>query len=160
MQGALLAAALALFAAGAAATDAAVSMDVPAGESKAIRLRNLPPGASLAVRVVSNGKLLVALVGPGKQALFRGSLERTLAFRVRVRNGGDHFLVLNNRAGSEMRAVRTDIRAAPAPRAPPPGERYSPRPEKASWSLSESSIASSPRRMRECAASARRCASE
>ena len=154
MQGALLAALLA-FVAGPAAADAAMSIEVPAGASRAVRLTNLQPGAALAVRVISSGKLIVALVGPGKQALFRGSLERALAFRVRVRSAGDHFLVLSNRAGAETLTVRTDIRAERAPRAPPP-PGYSPRPEKASWSLSESSVASSPRRMRECAASARR----
>jgi len=44
------------------AADAAVSLEVPAGQSKSVRLRNLPSGTVLQVAIKSSGRLLVALV--------------------------------------------------------------------------------------------------
>jgi hypothetical protein len=165
VQSAVLAAALLLLAPGlAAAADAAVSLELPAGQSKNIRLRNLPLGTVLAIRIVASGKLLVALVSQKElksserapKPLFRGALERKLSFRVVIPEPGDYYLVLNNRNGAEMLEVQTDIRAEPVRRRP----GYSPLPEKASWSPRESSMPSSARRVLECPASARRCASQ
>lgn len=47
----------------AATADAALSTEVPAGQSRSIRVRALPAGALLAVRIVTSGRLLVALIG-------------------------------------------------------------------------------------------------
>jgi hypothetical protein len=114
------------------AADAALSLEVPAGKSKNIRLRNLPAGGAMAVRIISSGKLLVALISerqlkspqPGALPLFRGVVERRIAFRVTIPEGGDYFLVLSNRGGAEALEVQAEIRAergaqpkpAPAPR--------------------------------------------
>jgi hypothetical protein len=114
------------------AADAAVSLEVPAGQSKSVRLRNLPSGTVLQVAIKSSGRLLVALVSArqlkspeGKpQPVFRGALERSLSFKVTVPETSDYFLVLNNVRGSETLSVQTAIRAeraaqpkpAPAPR--------------------------------------------
>jgi hypothetical protein len=142
-----LLAALLLFATGAAsAADAAVTVEVPAGKAKNIRLRNLPAGA-MAVRIVSSGKLLVALVSanqlrspqPGSAPLFRGMVERRITFKVAIPESGDYFLVLSNRGGAEALEVQAEIRAVAAPRKPAPRD-YSPRPEKASMSPRFSSI--------------------
>jgi len=110
------------------AADLALATDVPAGRVKSIRLRNVPAGAAMAVSILTNGKLLVALVSeaqlkvptPGATPLFRGVAERQLAFRVTIPERGDYFLVLSNRGGSEPRAVHAEIRAtgaAPKPAA-------------------------------------------
>ena len=142
MQGALLAA-LFLVAGSALAAEVAVTVEIPAGQTRSIRLRGVPAGAVMAVRIEADGRVLVALVGakqmkdPGgkPKALFRGAAQRKLSFRVSVPERDDYFLVLNNRQGSEPRSVEVEIRSArraPKP-APPP---YSPRPEKASWSPS------------------------
>ena len=147
MPRALLALALALCAGVASAADAAVSVEVPAGKAKNIRLRNLPAGATMAVRIVTTGKLLVALVSanqlrspePGSAPLFRGVVERRITFRVSIRERGDYFLVLSNRGGAEPLEVQAEIHAVGAPRPPAPRD-YSPRPEKASMSPRFSSI--------------------
>jgi hypothetical protein len=141
---ALLAALLLIAAAGAAAADAALSVEVPAGKSKNIRLRNLPGGATLSVGIVTTGKVLVALVSTKdlRKTLFRGVVERRLAFRVAITERGDYILVLSNRGGAEAVEVQAQIRALPAPpprKAPAPRD-YSPRPEKASMSPRLSSI--------------------
>jgi hypothetical protein len=159
---------LLLAASPAVAAEMAVTVEVPAGQTRTIRLRTVPQGAAVSVRIVSDGRVLVALVAakqlknPGTEPkpLFRGSTDRKLSFRVTIPERDDYFLLLNNRAGTDSRSVEVEIRStqrAPKP-APPPS--YSPRPEKASWSLSDSSMVSSERRARECAASARRCASQ
>jgi hypothetical protein len=146
-----------------AAADAAVSLEVPAGKSKNIRLRNLPAGGAMAVRIVSSGKLLVALVSAkqlrspeaGSAPLFRAVVERTITFKVMIPESGDYFLLLSNRGGAEALEVQAEIRAIGAPRRPAPRD-YSPRPEKASMSPALSSMLSSSRLARECAASVRR----
>jgi hypothetical protein len=112
--------------------DAAVSVEVPAGQSKSVRLRNLPSGTVVQVAIKSSGKLLVALVSAkqlkspdGKpQPVFRGALERSLSFKVVVPETSDYFLVLNNVRGSETLSVETAIRAVRgAQPKPPPAAR-------------------------------------
>lgn len=150
MPGAVLAALL-FFAAvpAAVAAEAAVAVEIPAGKSKTVRLRNLPLGAVVAVRIVSSGRLLVALVAAKElkqraaspKAVFRGTVDRKLTFQIVIPQTDDYYLVLNNRQGKEALSVETEIRAVRGrPKPAPAPERYSPRPEKASISPSASSI--------------------
>jgi hypothetical protein len=142
VQGAVLALLL-LAAAPALAAEAAMTLEVPAGQTRSIRLRAVPADSVMAIRIESSGRLLVALVAgkqlkqptPQSKPLFRGAVERKLTFRVAIAERDDYYLVLNNRRGAETLSVEAEIRStrrAPKP-APPP---YSPRPEKASWSPS------------------------
>jgi len=147
MPGAFLAALLLLAATPALGAEAAVATEVPAGQSKSIRMRGLPAGAVVAVRIVTSGRLLVALVGmkqlkapkPDSKPVFRGVVQGKLSFRVTISEADDYLLVLNNRAGKETLSVEAEIRAVRPPRKPPARD-YSPRPEKASTSPSASSI--------------------
>lgn len=116
-------------------------MEVPAGQIRTIRLRSVPAGSVMAVRIEADGRVLVALVaakqlknpGAAPKALFRGAVERKLTFRVLIDERDDYYLVLNNRRGTEARSVEVEIRSTRrAPKPAPPS--YSPRPEKASWS--------------------------
>jgi hypothetical protein len=74
-----------------------VNLDVPAGEWKTARLKNLPKDAMLAVKVESNGEILVALVhakafqnSPDNlRPLFTGRVERKLPFSVAIAEKGD-----------------------------------------------------------------------
>ena len=141
MQGALLAVLLLFAAAPAAAQEAALQTEIAPGKSKSVRVRSVPQGAGLAVRVVTSGRLLVALVGmkqlkeprPDSKPVFRAAVQDKLSFRVTVPETDDYLLVLNNRAGKETLQVEVEIRGLAARRKPAPRD-YSPRPEKASWS--------------------------
>lgn len=147
MPGALLGLALLFSATSVAAAEAALAIEVPAGQAKTIRMRGVPAGAVVAVRIVTSGRLLVALVGmkqmkepkPDSKPLFRGAVQDKLSFRVTVPETDDYLLVLNNRAGKEPLSVEAEIRALRRQPKRPPRD-YSPRPEKASISPSASSI--------------------
>lgn len=115
-----------------------MSLELRAGESKHIRLRGLPLGSVVAVRLVSSGRVLVALVGAKQlkdrekapKAVFRGALERKLSFRVVIPQSDDYLLMFNNRRGTGAVSVEAEIRAQRGGATPPPRD-YSPRPEKA-----------------------------
>ena len=101
-----------------AAQEAAVATDIAPGKSKSVRLRSLPQGAVVAVRVTS----------------FRGVVQDKLSFRVTIPEADDYLLVLNNRAGQETLKVEVEMRASRGRSKPPPRD-YSPRPEKASLQI-------------------------
>ena len=82
-------------------------------------MRNLPKDAVVAVQIESNGGIVVGLLdstGQGKpdtsRPLFAGRVEKRLSFSVTVAEAGDHYLVLDNRKGSEARAVSVHLHAA------------------------------------------------
>ena len=98
-----------------------VNIDVPSGQWKAARLKNLPKGATLAVRVESSGDVIVAILDSTSKGepdtsrpLFTGKVEKRLSFSVTVSEAGDHYLVVDNRRGSESRDVKVTVQAAPS----------------------------------------------
>ena len=101
---------------------ARLNVDIPPGKWKAIRLRNLPKDAVLAVQVVSNGEVTVALVDSKNyqgfsatpRPLFLGRVEKQLSFSVSIPASDDYFVVLDNRLGQNPRAVTVTVRAARA----------------------------------------------
>ncbi|HEX5477369.1 MAG TPA: hypothetical protein VFX09_05900 [Burkholderiales bacterium] len=99
------------------AASAQVSIDVPRGKVKSVRLRHLPRGTVVEVAVAASGKLAVAMVSALQlkaskpRALFRGQFERTLSFKVVIPETSDYYLVLDNRRGSEAVKTTATIRA-------------------------------------------------
>ena len=96
-----------------------VNVDVPPGQWKAARLKNLPKNAMVAVRVESSGDILVGFLdstSKGKpdtsRPLFTGKVEKRLSFSVAVAEKGDHYIVFDNRRGAESRAVTVTLQAA------------------------------------------------
>jgi hypothetical protein len=93
-------------------------------------MRGVAAGTVLAVRIATNGRLLVALVGmkqlkepkPDSKPLFRGVTQDKLSFRVTISEADDYVLVLNNRAGRETLSVEAQIRAVRRAPKPPPGK--------------------------------------
>jgi hypothetical protein len=114
------------------AAEAAMSVDIPAGQFKAVRMRNLPKDAIMAVAVQSTGQVVVSLLNEldarrfpkAQDPVFVGSLDQRLSFTVTIPAEGTYFLVLDNRQGAEARKVKFAIRAqrgasSPAPTPPP-----------------------------------------
>jgi len=136
---ALAAALILLIPASAPAAEAAMSVEVPAGQYRALRLRNLPKDVVLAVAVQVTDKLAASLVSEidyrrypkPEDPLFVGSVEKRLSFTVTIPQNGHYFLVFDNRQGAEAQKVKFVVRAErrqaqqpspqPAPSISPPG---------------------------------------
>lgn len=109
-----------------------VSSEVPVGKTKTIRLRRLPSGAIVAVRIRSSAALQVALVSAVQlktsdpRALFRGALDRSLTFQVVVPASSDYYLILDNRRGTGSAQVEATISARKAPKSDPAGKPKKP----------------------------------
>jgi hypothetical protein len=116
----------------AGAATAQVTLEVPAGKLKSVRLRHLPRGAQLAFAISSNGRLGIALVSKtqlesGKaKALFRASFAHKFSFKVAIPASDDYYLVLDNRRGERAVTVTATVEAEAgkkkAPDAPSPPE--------------------------------------
>lgn len=96
------------------------SVDVPAGQWKEIRLKDLPRDVQVILAVQSNGPLTVGFLDSQDhqrfplmaQPLFWGQLESKLGFSVMIQQKGDYYVVLDNREGTARRAVNLTARAA------------------------------------------------
>jgi len=110
---------------------AQVNSKVPAGKWKAVRLKNLPEGTSLGVKVAASGSLVVILIHEAElkrypkpvSPAFQGTLERTLSFSVVIPEAGNYYIIFDNRRGVDERRVRVLIKAKAPPRTestPPP----------------------------------------
>jgi hypothetical protein len=112
-----LALALALAARPAAAATVQVTLEVPQGKAKSVRLRKLPRGALLGIAISASGRIGVALVyakhliEKKPRALFRAVLERRVSFKVAIPESGDYYLVLDNRRGTAPVSVVSTIQA-------------------------------------------------
>ena len=106
------------------AAQAQVNSKVPAGKWKAVRLKNLPEGASLSVKVAASGSLVVILVHEAElkrypepiSPAFQGTLEKTLSFSVVIPETGNYYIIFDNRRGDDARRVRVLIRAKAPPK--------------------------------------------
>ncbi len=112
-----------------------LSMEVPSGKVKTLRLRNLPQNAAVAVQVRTSGEVMVAFLDTADfkrfpqvvRPLFTGRVEKQILFSLKMPEAGDYYVVLDNRLGQEPRKVTLTIRAA---RGQPKGEGG----ERLSWS--------------------------
>ena len=103
----------------AAAAEAAMSVELPAGKHKAVRLRNLPKGAIMAVAVQTSGPIAISLLSEldyrrfpkVEDPVFLATVERKLSFTVTVPATGNFYLVLDNRRAEDARKVKFLIRA-------------------------------------------------
>ncbi len=98
---------------------AELTVDIPAKALRGVRLRNLPKGARVAARIVTNGEITIYVVDGttferrrfAKGALFAGRVRDVLAFAFAIPAKANYFLVLDNRAGAAPRKVRISLRA-------------------------------------------------
>ena len=104
----------------AASGPVAVNVDIQARDSKAIRLRNLPKDAVVAVKVESDSNIIVMILDttnylkfPGShRPLFVGQVQKRLGFSVTIPATDNYYLVLDNRTGQKPRAVKVMVNAA------------------------------------------------
>lgn len=97
-----------------------LSVAVPPGKWKALRLRNLPKDAAIACRVQASGEVMVSFLDADDykqfpvmaRPLFSGRVERQIAFSLRIPTAGHYYVVFDNRSGMESRRVTLTIRAA------------------------------------------------
>jgi len=90
-----------------------VSLTIPAGTWKAVRLRNLPRETMVAVALRCDGSLTVGLLNASDHArfpdvtspLFFGQAESKLGFSATIPQPGDYFVVLDNRTGTGPRHI-------------------------------------------------------
>jgi len=90
-----------------------VSLTIPTGTWKAVRLRNLPRETMVAVALRCDGPLTVGLVNTADHArfpnvanpLFWSQAESKLGFSATIPQPGDYFVVLDNRAGTGPRHI-------------------------------------------------------
>jgi len=110
------------------AAEAAMTVSLEPGKFKAVRLRNLPKNAVVAVAVQSSGKIAVSLLSERDyrvfpkpdEPVFVGSVERTLSFTITIPETGSYYLVLDNQQSADARKVKFVIRAQRGARVPQP----------------------------------------
>lgn len=116
-------------------TQATLTVSVPAGTHKTLRLRNLPKDAQIAVVVQTTGRIRVVMLTESdferfpdpQDPVFVAPVERKLSIALTMPETGNYYVVFDNRKGIEERKVQMLIRAArgnanvkPQP-LPPPG---------------------------------------
>ena len=101
-----------------AAETAQVTIEVPQGKLKSVRLRHLPRGAELAVSLSVSGRISVDLVSNRQLksghavALFRATVDRKVSFSLVIPASDDYYLVLDNRHGEVPVRVTATVSAA------------------------------------------------
>jgi len=99
---------------------ATLSVEVPGGSWKGVKLRNLPKDAVVGVTVKTSGAVTIAVLDKPNYAkfpklqhpLFVGTADSRLAFSVTIPLAGHYFLVVDNRRNREARSVELQIRAS------------------------------------------------
>lgn len=94
-------------------------MEVPAGKTTSVRLRNTPEGALVAVDVKTDGDIAVLFVDSQEEnriksvsrPLFQAQAESALSFSVTIPRTGTYFIVFDNRNGDEPRSIDATVRA-------------------------------------------------
>ena len=125
------------------AAEAAMSVEVPPGQYRSLRMRNLPKDAVVAVAIQTPDKLAASVVSEidyrrypkPEDPVFMGTVDKRLSFTVTIPQTGHYFLVFDNRQGSAPQKVKFVVRAerkqttqpgqVPGPALPPaaPGAR-------------------------------------
>ncbi len=100
-----------------AAAGAQITIDVPHGMTRSVRLRDLPRGTLVSVTLEASGRLDVVLIGAEQLklerpvALYSGTVERRLSFQVILRESNDYYLLLDNRRGAKRVKTHATISA-------------------------------------------------
>ena len=104
----------------AASNPMSFAVDVPAGQWKSVRLKDLPKDIVIALAMTSNGAISVGFLTAldhlqfprMTQPLFWGQAESKLGFSVTIQQQSDYYVILDNRQGTVPRHVNLTARAA------------------------------------------------
>jgi hypothetical protein len=99
---------------------AALNGTVEAGKTYAVRLRNLPKGAVLAIKLKTSDSVVVWLLSEDsfkkfpsvEKPLFRGDTSGKLEFSLLIPESSHYFIVLDNRDHKKDREFSLGIKAA------------------------------------------------
>ena len=94
---------------------AKLSLDVPSGKWKSVRLTNLPRNAAVKAEIKSDVPIIVTFVDETKyekfpdieRPLFQGNVNDKITFSVKIPTTGHYYLVFNNISG--IREAKLDI---------------------------------------------------
>ena len=118
------------------AVEATINVDVLAGKWKGVRLKALPRGVSVALRIESSDPMRVIVVDsselrrfPNTRPLFEASMEKRLGFSVVIPRTGDYYVIFDNRKSTEPRRVKLNVKAEPPARSKPPSGKAKKRDE-------------------------------
>jgi hypothetical protein len=100
--------------------EASFNVEVPPGQWKGLKVKNLPAKVVVGVEIESSGRVDVFFVPdagddskPGlERAIFRGRVDRRLSFSVTIPESDHYLVVLDNREGDDPRDVQLTVRAA------------------------------------------------
>jgi len=103
-----------------AVTEGTFTTDVPAGQWKAVKVRNLPAAAKIAVEANSTGGVGISFLDSTDyknfpavaRPLFQGQFEQRLSFTVTITAPGDYYALVDNRTGNEARQVVVTIKGS------------------------------------------------
>jgi len=98
------------------------SLDIPPGSWKTARLRNLPEGTVVSLRVVAEGEMTIGLMDLSSyrryprptKTLFLGRVTDTLTFSVTIPSTGHYFIVADNPSKTVSRSVSVVVYAVPS----------------------------------------------
>lgn len=107
---------------------ASLSTEVPAGQFRGLRLRNVPRSARIAIAAKATGRIALSLLNAADAAkypapgepLFTAPVESVLSFAVVIPASGDYVLMLDNSRGEAPSKVTLLVRAARGDAAPTP----------------------------------------
>jgi hypothetical protein len=111
-----------------------MTVTLDGGKWKAVRLRNLPKDAVVAVAVQSTGRIGISLLSERDyrafprpaEPVFAGSVDRTLSFTISIPDTGHYYVVLDNRRTGEAVKIKLELRARRGRSSPSPGPTPSP----------------------------------
>jgi hypothetical protein len=94
---------------------ATLSVDIPAGQNKTLRLKNLPKDAAVKVEVEGNGNFAASLLNESNfekypevlRPLFQSNVRDKISFTVRIPEYGDYYVVFDNT--STLREINLNV---------------------------------------------------
>ena len=101
------------------AAEATFNVEVPSKQWKAVRLKNIPRGATVKVSLKTSGTIIAMFMDSASyrklpkivNPLFRGELEKKLSFTIKIEKTDHYYMVLSNRSRSLSRQVEVTFNA-------------------------------------------------